>query len=56
MIRGVVALGESLAIGFRALAVSASYAATEDGRGPGGATELSKGQLAFAFALRSGLR
>ena len=27
VIRGVVALGESLAIGFRALAISANYAA-----------------------------
>ena len=30
MIRGVVALGESLAIGFRALAISANYAAQEE--------------------------
>ena len=29
VIRGVVALGESLAIGFRALAISAKYAAQE---------------------------
>ena len=32
-IRGVVALGESLAIGFRALAISANYAAQEEGDG-----------------------
>jgi len=31
VIRGVVALGESLAIGFRALAISANYAAQETG-------------------------
>ena len=31
VIRGVVALGESLAIGFRALAISANYAAQEEG-------------------------
>ena len=30
IVRGVVALGESLAIGFRALAISANYAAQED--------------------------
>jgi uncharacterized protein YqhQ len=29
VIRGVIALGESLAIGFRALAISANYAAAE---------------------------
>src|SRR5665213_3461055 len=34
IIRGVVALGESLAIGFRALAISANYAAQEE-RKPG---------------------
>ncbi len=55
LIRGVVALGESLAIGFRALAVSASYAA-DDGTGEGDApsTELTKGQLAVAFAVAIG--
>ena len=30
VIRGVIALGESLAIGFRALAISANYAAQEE--------------------------
>jgi uncharacterized protein YqhQ len=55
VIRGVVALGESLAIGFRALAVSASYAAAEDsGDDPAEAAELSKGQLAFAFVFAIG--
>ncbi len=53
VIRGVVALGESLAIGFRALAISANYAAQdEDSDEP--ETELSRGQLAFAFALAIG--
>ena len=33
VVRGVVALGESLAIGFRALAISANYAAQEEGAG-----------------------
>src|SRR5258707_10081719 len=32
VIRGVMALGESLAIGFRALAISANYAAQEGSR------------------------
>ena len=31
VIRGIFALGESLAIGFRALAISANYAAQEEG-------------------------
>src|SRR5437667_271555 len=31
IVRGVMALGESLAIGFRALAISANYAAQEEG-------------------------
>ena len=34
VIRGVIALGESLAIGFRALSISANYAAQEEGRTP----------------------
>ncbi len=56
VIRGVIALGESLAIGFRALAISANYAAqqedTEDGKEV--ATELTRGQLIFAFAIAIG--
>jgi uncharacterized protein YqhQ len=52
VIRGVVALGESLAIGFRALAISANYAAqTEDDEED---FELSRGQIIFAFALAIG--
>jgi len=31
IVRGVIALGESLAIGFRALSISAQYAAQEEG-------------------------
>jgi uncharacterized protein YqhQ len=55
VIRGVVALGESLAIGFRALAISANYAAQEEGDGDGEVeTELSRGQLFFAFAVAIG--
>jgi uncharacterized protein YqhQ len=52
VIRGVIALGESLAIGFRALAISANYAAqTEDGEED---VELSRGQIIFAFAIAIG--
>jgi uncharacterized protein YqhQ len=52
VIRGVIALGESLAIGFRALAISANYAAqTEDGEED---LELSRGQIIFAFAIAIG--
>jgi len=66
VIRGVIALGESLAIGFRALAISANYAAQDDraARGEAAAaeeheeqevpTELSRGQLIFAFAIAIG--
>jgi uncharacterized protein YqhQ len=52
VIRGVIALGESLAIGFRALAISANYAAqTEDEEED---FELSRGQIIFAFAIAIG--
>jgi uncharacterized protein YqhQ len=54
IIRGVVALGESLTIGFRALAISANYAAQEEGEEGEVETELSRGQLAFAFAVAIG--
>jgi uncharacterized protein YqhQ len=56
VIRGVVALGESLAIGFRALAISANYAAQEEGDGEDGkpAQELTRAQLIFAFAIAIG--
>src|SRR5919108_41661 len=54
VVRGVIALGESLAIGFRALAISANYAAqTEDEDGEV-KTELTRGQLIFAFAIAIG--
>jgi uncharacterized protein YqhQ len=58
VVRGIVALGESLAIGFRALAISANYAAqesSEDGSDPQEvSTELTRGQLVFAFAIAIG--
>jgi uncharacterized protein YqhQ len=64
VIRGVIALGESLAIGFRALAISANYAAAGQNTGSDSdsaedaeeevSTELSRGQLIFAFAIAIG--
>jgi uncharacterized protein YqhQ len=53
ILRGMVALGESLVIGFRALAVSASFAAVEEGEDPDPeeAAELTRGQIAFAFVI-----
>jgi uncharacterized protein YqhQ len=55
VIRGIIALGESLAIGFRALAISANYAAQEEGKEEEEvSTELSRGQLIFAFAIAIG--
>jgi uncharacterized protein YqhQ len=54
VLRGMIALGESLAIGFRALAVSASYAAAEEGEDPEDAAELTRGQLAVAFVFAIG--
>jgi uncharacterized protein YqhQ len=54
VIRGVIALGESLAIGFRALAISANYAAQEEDDNGEVSTELSRGSLIFAFALAIG--
>jgi len=60
IVRGVVALGESLTIGFRALAISANYAAQEERKDGDEAaaeeieTELSRGALIFAFAIAIG--
>jgi uncharacterized protein YqhQ len=54
VIRGVVALGESLAIGFRALAISANYAAQEEGDEDEVQTELSRGAIIFSFAIAIG--
>ncbi|MEN3341831.1 MAG: hypothetical protein V7644_1235 [Actinomycetota bacterium] len=58
VVRGVMALGESLAIGFRALAISANYAAQEEvaegEEGEAVDTELSRGALVFAFAVAIG--
>jgi uncharacterized protein YqhQ len=55
VIRGIFALGESLTIGFRALAISANYAAQEEGASDEDVSkELSRGQLFFAFAVAIG--
>jgi uncharacterized protein YqhQ len=54
VIRGIVALGESLAIGFRALAISANYAAQDEEAEDGEQFELGRGQLIFAFAIAIG--
>jgi len=54
IVRGVIALGESLAIGFRALAISANYAAQEEGEEGEVQTELSTGAIVFAFAIAIG--
>src|SRR5712691_11509458 len=54
VVRGVIALGESLAIGFRALAISANYAAQEEGEDGEVTTELSRGALIFAFVIAIG--
>jgi uncharacterized protein YqhQ len=55
VVRGVFALGESLAIGFRALAISANYAAQEEGGTEEDVpTEISRTQLFFAFAIAIG--
>ena len=55
VVRGVFALGESLAIGFRALAISANYAAQEEGEeGEEVSTEIGRGALIFAFAIAIG--
>ncbi len=56
IIRGVVALGESLAIGFRALAISANYAAQDADADEKEEveTELSRWAIFFAFAIAIG--
>ncbi|MFN2472251.1 MAG: DUF1385 domain-containing protein [Gaiellaceae bacterium] len=54
IVRGVVALGESLAIGFRALAISANVAAREEGEEGEPGAELSRTQMLLAFAVAIG--
>ena len=54
VVRGVIALGEALAIGFRALAISAQYASHEESEDGEVKTEITRGQLLFAFAIAIG--
>src|SRR5256714_6264083 len=54
IVRGVMALGESLAIGFRALAISANYAQRQEGEEGEVDTELSRGALILAFLIAIG--
>src|SRR4051794_13659195 len=54
IVRGVVALGESLAIGFRALSVSANYAAQEELEGDEEPAEIGRWTLFFSFAIAIG--
>src|SRR5919206_1690599 len=54
IVRGVVALGESLAIGFRALSVSANYAAAEEAEGDEEPAEIGRWALVFSFAVAIG--
>lgn len=54
IVRGVVALGESLSVGFRALSVSASYAAQEEEEGDSEPAEIGRWALFFAFAVAIG--
>jgi uncharacterized protein YqhQ len=54
VVRGVVALGESLAIGFRALSVSANYAAAEEAEGDEEPAEIGRWALVFSFAIAIG--
>jgi uncharacterized protein YqhQ len=51
IIRGVVALGESLAIGFRALAISANVATQETDENGEIKTVITRGQIIFSFAI-----
>src|SRR5581483_6286513 len=54
IVRGVVALGESLAIGFRALSVSANYAVEDAAEGDEEPAEIGRWALAFAFLVAIG--
>ena len=54
VVRGVVALGESLSIGFRALSVSANYAAQEEDEGDEEPAEIGRWALVFSFAVAIG--
>jgi uncharacterized protein YqhQ len=54
IVRGVIALGESMAIGFRALGISAQYAAAEEDAGEGEPAEIGRWAMFVAFAVAIG--
>jgi uncharacterized protein YqhQ len=54
VIRGVVALGESLAIGFRALAISANVASREENEAGEVETEISRTTIIISFVISIG--
>src|SRR5947199_586456 len=54
VVRGVVALGESLAIGFRALSVSANYAAQEELEGDEEPAAIGRWGPIFSFPVTLG--
>jgi uncharacterized protein YqhQ len=54
VVRGVIALGESLAIGFRALAISANVASQERDENGEIQTQIGRGQIIFSFAIAIG--
>jgi uncharacterized protein YqhQ len=54
VVRGVVALGESLTIGFRALSVSANYAMADAAEGDPEPEEIGRWTLFFSFAVAIG--
>jgi uncharacterized protein YqhQ len=54
VVRGVIALGESLAIGFRALAISANVASRVENEEGEVETEISKTTIAVSFVISIG--
>ena len=54
IVRGVIALGESLTIGFRALAISANVATQEKDEHGEIKTVITRGQIIFSFAIAIG--
>ena len=54
VVRGVMALGESLAIGFRALAISANVASRTENEEGEVETEIGRGTIIFSFVIVEG--
>jgi uncharacterized protein YqhQ len=54
VVRGVIALGESLTIGFKALAISANVMTQERDEKGEIKTQIGRGQLIFSFAIAIG--